>query len=696
MLNAKIENNVVVFDINISNRPMNVISDEFVGALEKIVDQYFVTENQYAGFIFQSSRPEFIVGADLDLLRTIKTVDECLAMTARLQRCFRLIERCKKPSVACIAGAALGGGLEFALACHSIIALDDGRVKLGFPEVTLGLLPGGGGTQRLPRMIGYEAAVPLLVQGNSISAKKAKEAGIVQQLAGNPGELLTLAFDFIQKNPVVMKSWDQEKFKLPGSPVHSPRGYQFFPVSAAMLMDKTWLNYPAPLNILKCVYEGLQVSFDQGLLIEQQYFAELVVSPIAKNMLKTLFYSIGDCKKGKSRPALPPTKIEKIGIIGAGMMGAGIAYVSAKAGIQVILKDIKLEAAETGKAYSEKLLSKAVSQGYGTETEKTAVLGRITATTSMELMEGCDLIIEAVIEDRKIKKSVIEDAERVVSEKCIFASNTSTLPITGLAEYSKRRQNFIGLHFFSPVDKMGLVEIIVGKNTGDEALALCMDYVSAIGKTPIVVNDSRGFYTSRVFTTYITEGINALVEGIPPGLIENAGKACGMAVGPLTVADEVSLDLIQHISKQTVEDEGVDAVDPNTYRVANQFVNELGRLGRKAGKGFFDYPADGKKFLSPELAKLFPVTQKDYPLEEMKLRLLTRQAVETLRCREEGVLRSGEEADVGSILGWGFPAYTGGTASYIDFRGRAQFIEDCRSLERKFGARFKLPASFHA
>lgn len=677
MIKTSVENNIVTFSINVSNRPMNVISDDFLDSFEKMVAEYFIPDSKYAGFIITSSRPEFVVGADLDLVKNITSKAECLKVTGRLQKCLRTIEKSKKPTVACINGTALGGGLELALGCHYRIALNDPKLKVGLPEVTLGLLPGGGGTQRLTRMLGFELAIPLLTQGNAINAAKAVELGIIDEVAQTVEEMLFKARDYISKTPVAVQPWDQDKFKLPGSLVQAPRGYQFFPGTAAAIMDKTWLNYPAPQLILRCVYEGLQIPFDQALLLEQQYFAELVTSPISKNLIN-IFFATNKLKKA------PKRKLKKVGILGAGMMGAGIACVSAQAGIEVVLKDIKQEVADKGKDYTNKALHRL------SEEERAKVLSRIKATTSMEDMRDCDLIIEAVIEDRNIKKAVIEDVEKVVGDKCIVASNTSTLPITGLSEYSKRPVQFIGLHFFSPVDKMALVEIIVGKNTGEEALSLCLDYVGQIGKTPIVVNDSRGFYTSRVFTTYISEGVSALVEGVPPILIDNAGKAAGMAVGPLTVADEVSLDLIYHILKQTIADEGEKSIDQSTYGLTSKLV-ELGRLGRKAGKGFYDYPSDAPKTLSPELAKLYPVTKPDYKLEEMKLRLLTRQSLETLRCLEEGVLRSIEEADVGSIFGWGFPAYTGGTLSYIEYRGLEQFKEDCRFFEKKYGERFKLP-----
>lgn len=677
MIKTSIENNIVTFLINVHNRPMNVISTDFLDAFEQVIADYFGAAAPYVGYVLTSDRPEFVVGADLDLIKNISTKEECLKITNRLQKCLRTMEKSKRPVVAAINGTALGGGLELALACHYRIALNDPRLRVGLPEVTLGLLPGGGGTQRLPRMIGFEAAVPLLTQGNALTAVKALEAGVVNELAGSREELLFKAKDFILNHPEIQQPWDSDKFKLPISPVQAPKGYMFFPGAAAMIMDKTWGNYPAPGLILRAVYEGLQVPFEQALELEQKFFAELVVSPVAKNMIN-LFFIRNKFKR------TPKHKLKKVGILGAGMMGAGIAYVSAQAGMEVVLKDVKQEVADKGKDYTAKVMQRA------TEDERAKVLARIKATTSVEDMKDCDLIIEAVIEDREIKKAVIAEVEKVIREKCIVASNTSTLPISGLSEYSKCAQQFIGLHFFSPVDKMDLVEIVLGNGTSDEALNLCLDYVGQISKTPIVVNDSRGFYTSRVFMTYISEGASALVEGISPALIDNAGKAAGMAVGPLTVADEVSLDLIYHILKQTITDEGEKSVDQSTHGLAKKFV-ESGRLGRKSGKGFYEYPPEGKKFLSPELEKFYPVTKKDYTLDEMKTRLLTRQAVETLRCLNEGVLRTVDEADIGSILGWGFPAYTGGTLSYIEFRGMEQFKQDCAYFERKYGERFKLP-----
>lgn len=479
---------------------------------------------------------------------------------------------------------------------------------------------------------------------------------------------------------------------MPGGEIQSPKGYQIIPASTAMMNEKTHGNYPAPKNILCAVYEGCQVPIDQALEIELRYFTELVLHPSTKNMIRTLFYGINECSKGEARPkSTPKSKISKVGILGAGMMGSGIAYVTAMAGIPCVMKDISEATLEKGKDYSAKILDKLIERGRCTVEKKQQVLDLITTTTDPNAMEGCDLVIEAVIEDRALKATVTKESEAIMPETGIFASNTSTLPITGLAKESKRPEQFIGLHFFSPVDKMPLVEIILGEKSNDTALAMCIDYVMAIKKTPIVVNDGRGFYTSRVFTTYVAEGFNMVSEGISPALIENAGKMCGMPVGPLAVADEVSIDLIYHIMKQTMEDEGPDSVDKATYQLAVKFVEELNRLGKKSGKGFYEYPSDGKKYLSPELSKLYPLKEVQPDLQEVKDRLMYIQSLETLRCHEEKIVTTSRDADVGSILGWGFPAYTGGTIGFVEMTGPDDFKKRASELESKYGKRFSPP-----
>ena len=693
MINYSEQNNIAVLKINVDSRPMNVITKEFLEAL-KLQWSQFEQNSKLKGLIITSDRPEFMAGADLEMIRHITDPLECFNLALDLQNLLRQIEKSKRPVVAAINGTALGGGFEITLACHQRIALNHPKIQLGLPEVKLGLLPGGGGTQRLPRLIGIEKSLPLLLEGRSLNPSKALEAGLIHQLANSKEELLKLATEYILQNPEASAPWDKKGYRLPGGDVQTPVGYRMFPGAMAKVTETTWHNYPAPMKILSVVYEGLQVTLEQGMEIEARAFAELVTSEVTKSMINTLFYSMNECNKGVSRPQnIPEQKVNKVGILGAGMMGRGIAYSSAMNGIEVVLKDISLEAAQAGKEYSVKLVSNLVEKGKLSSQEAEIILSRITPTADPQMMKGCDLVIEAVIEDRNLKARVTKESEDVMPKTAIYASNTSTLPITGLAEASQRPQQFIGLHFFSPVDKMPLVEIIMGEKTGDHALALCMDYVRKIKKTPIVVNDGRGFYTSRVFTTYVIEGINMLTEGIEPQLIESAGKMAGMPVGPLSVSDEVSLDLIYHILKQTEADLGADSIDQATYKVVTDFTQNLKRLGRKTGAGFYDYPENQKKRLSPILSEKFPTKEHGFSREALSLRLLTIQALETYKCLEEKIIREERDADVGSILGWGFPPYTGGTLSYIHQRGVEQFVKDCQSLEKLYGKRFKTPAS---
>lgn len=702
MVNYRIQNHVAVLSWNVTNQPMNVLNDESIAAFDEALQKAYA-DPAVTGIVITSERPEFVAGADLKLIlrNNGKPVREMLAFSKGLQRIFRSIETSGKPAVAAINGTALGGGLEITLACHHRIALDTPKAQLGLPEVTIGLLPGAGGTQRLPRMIGMETAAPLLLEGKRLSPKEAHGLGIVQELVNTPEELMEAAFRWIAANPTPLQPWDEvnrktgkieakENFKVPGGAVQSPKGAQLFTAGTAMLMDKTKGNYPAPLAILSCVYEGLQVNLDQGLAIESRHFVKLANSPVAKAMIRTLFFGMNEANKGVSRPkAIPTQDVKKVGILGAGMMGAGIAYVSAGAGIDVVLKDVSVEAAEKGKNYSAGLLEKAISRGKSSREKADGILARILPTASAADLEGCDLIIEAVFEARDLKAQVTREAEPMLRAGGVFASNTSTLPITGLAQASANPHQFIGLHFFSPVDKMQLVEIILGNQTSDEALALAMDFVKKIRKTPIVVNDRRGFYTSRCFSTYTDEGIRLLSEGVNPILIENAGKLAGMPVGPLAVTDEVALDLVYKISGQSIRD-GVLSADDPSFLLAKKFV-ELGRLGKKAKAGFYEYPAEAgaKKYLWPGLAELFPLAETQPGLEEVKTRLLYSQALETVRCVEEGVVREKRDADVGSILAWGFPAYTGGTLSFVDFVGTGRFVAECERLAAAYGERFR-------
>lgn len=674
------------------SQSMNVIDEAFMDAYEAELKDLEANQDKLKGVIITSTKPEFIAGADLKMISKHTEFEAAKKFVWRLHDLFRRFELLKIPSVAAINGVALGGGYEVCLACHYRVALNSPKLQIGLPEVGLGLLPGAGGTQRLPRVIGFVKAIPLLMQGKKLRGEAVLAEGLVHELADSPEDLMAKAVKYITENPNSQQPWEDKKFRIPGGDVHTPKGYQHFAGASAMLEDKGRGCYPAPRAILRCVYEGLQMPFDKALEFEAKQFAKLAIGKESKMMIRSLFFGINQCNKGVSRPKeVEKKEIKEIAMLGAGMMGAGIAYVSAKAGIEVQLKDVKKESAEKGKAYSQKLLEKAVTRGFSTEAQAKALLDKIHPTEDPKCVANADLVVEAVFEDRGLKKKVTEESEAAMKDGAIFASNTSTLPITGLAEPSKRPENFIGLHFFSPVDKMPLVEIIKGEKTGPEAIARCFDYVRQIKKTPILVNDGRGFYTSRCFMTFVEEGIFALHDGVHPGVIENAGRAAGMPVGPLCVADEVSLDLVHHIAKQTMADLGEEAVSKELWQTAKLFVEELKRNGKKSGKGFYEYPEGGRKFLWPELSKHYPSKENVSSYEEMQERILTRQTIEAIRCMEDGVVMSPVDADVGSILGWGFPAYTGGAISYVEYVGAERFLERTERFAAKFGPRFAAP-----
>ncbi|WP_080059395.1 3-hydroxyacyl-CoA dehydrogenase NAD-binding domain-containing protein [Spirosoma aerolatum] len=687
--------------------PMNVLNDESIPEFEAALQRAY-TDDSVKGVIISSNKPEFVAGADLKMILRNNDKDpaEMQKVSLELNRVFRRIETSGKPTVAAINGTALGGGYEICLACHHRVALNNPKTLIGLVEVTIGLLPGAGGTQRLPRMLGMQAALPLLLEGKKVSVQEAKSLGMVDAIADTPDDMLAQARTWIEANgtpgrPKPIKHWDEidrktgkivgkDNAKVPGGAVQSVVGAQTFSAGTAMLMDKTKGNYPAPLAIMSCVYEGLQVNIDRALVIESRYFAEVATSNVAKSLIQTMFLGLNEANKGISRPKdIPKTDVKKLGILGAGMMGAGIAYVSAQAGIEVVLKDVSIEAAEKGKTYSQTLLQKGMERGKIDAATAERVLKLIKPTAKTEDLRGCDLIIEAVFENRELKAQVTREAEPMLADQGlnVFASNTSTLPISGLAQAAANPANFIGIHFFSPVDKMALVEIIVGRQTSDYALAVAMDYVRKIRKTPIVVNDSRGFYTSRCFSTYTAEGMELLKEGVNPILIENGGKDAGMPVGPLAVTDEVSLELVYKISGQGIQDGAVPEAD-TSYQIAKQFVN-LGRLGKKAKAGFYEYADDRTKKLWPGLQDLFPLADLQPSLDEVKTRLLYRQAIEAVRCFEEGVVRTKLDADLGSILGWGFPAYTGGALSFVDFIGLETFANTLDRLADTYGERFR-------
>lgn len=700
MISYNIKNNVAILSINVANQPMNVLNSESIPALAEALEKAYA-DAEVKGIIITSERPEFIAGADLKMIleNNGKAPEELFKLSMGLNGTFRKMETNGKPVVAAMNGTALGGGYEVCLACHHRVALNNPKAVIGLPEVTVGLLPGGGGTQRLPRMIGMEMAAPLLLEGKKVSPKEALSLGMINELAETPEDMMHKAFAFINANPNAIQPWDEvnkktgkiqarENFKVPGGNILTPKGVQLMMGGTAMTLNKTQGNYPSPVAILSCVYEGLLVNIDQGLGIEARYFVKIANSSVAKNLIRTMFFGLNEVNKGAGRPkGIDKTDVKKLGILGAGMMGAGIAYVSAMAGIQVVLKDVSMEAAEKGKDYSRALLKKAMDRGKMDSLKAEGILNLIKATDNYADIEGADLIIEAVFENRELKATVTKDSEPLLASGGVFGSNTSTLPISGLAKASAKPENFIGIHFFSPVDKMQLVEIIMGKETSDYALALAMDYVKKIRKTPIVVNDFRGFYTSRVFGTYTSEGIELLKEGVNPVVIENVAKQIGMPVGPLAVSDEVALDLAYKISGAAVKD-GVLAETDTTYQVSKQFT-EMGRLGKKAKAGFYEYPEGGKKHLWSGLAELFPVKAEQIASNDIKQRLLYRQVLEAVKCKEEGVLRSNLEADLGSIFAWGFPAYLGGTLSFVDTVGIKTFVSECDRLADAYGERFR-------
>ena len=695
-----LNNGVAVISWNLTTSPMNVLNDESIPEFETALQKAYADAN-VKGIIITSAKPEFVVGADLKMLLRQSSLPpaEMLQTSLTLNRIFRSIETCGKPVVAAINGTALGGGYEICLASHYRVALDNPKTKIGLPEVKVGLLPGAGGTQRLPRMIGIQGALPLIIEGKDLGVKDALAMGMIDAIAASPAEMMEKAMDYITANPSPVKPWDQidkktgkivakDGFKIPNGNVQSPVGVQTFSAGTAMMMDKTKGNYPAPLEIMSCVYEGLQVNIDRALVIESRHFVRVATSKEAKSLIRTMFLGMNEANKGASRPKnVPQTDVKKVGILGAGMMGAGVAYVSAVAGIEAILKDVSIEAAEKGKDYARGLLKKAVERGKMDGLKADGILSRIKPTASAADLQGCELIVEAVFENRELKATVTQEAEPMLVENGVFGSNTSTLPITGLAEASAKPENFVGIHFFSPVDKMMLVEIIAGKQTSDHAIAVAVDFTRKIRKTPIVVNDSRGFYTSRCFGTYTSEGMELLKDGVAAQLIENVGKNIGMPVGPLAVTDEVALDLVYKIAGQAIKD-GVLTDDDTSYQVGKTFT-EMGRLGKKAKAGFYDYPEGAPKHLWAGLKEMYPEAAEQPSADEVKKRLLYRQAIEAVRCYEEGVVRTKLDADLGSILAWGFPPYTGGALSFVDFVGIQTFVNTLNELADAHGERFR-------
>ncbi len=687
-------------------RSMNVIDASVYEELGALVEKV-ASDAAIKGAVITASKSTFCGGADLTVLERFKQLyadalardgEEAAAKMVfeegrRLSVLCRRLETCGKPWVCALNGTAMGGGFEIALACHYRVASDNPKTRLGLPEVKVGLFPGGGGTQRVARMIAPADALQFLLKGDALKVERAKAMKLIDEVVP-ADQLVSAAKAWIKAGGKGVAPWDQKGFRLPGGPVWSKAGMMTFTPANAIYRRETYDNYPAARAILQVVYEGLQVDMDTGLRIESRWFAHVLRSPQAANMIRSLFVSKQELEKGARRPeAVPPSRLKKIGIVGAGFMGAGIARVTAAVGIDVVLIDRDQEAADKGKEGVAKALGDRVTKGRMKGAERDALLEKIVPTADYNALKNCDLVIEAVFEDRKVKADVIAKIQAVIRDDAIFASNTSTLPITSLAAEFKEPQRFIGIHFFSPVDRMMLTEIILGKETGDKALAAALDFVRAIKKTPIVVNDTRGFYANRCVLNYIQEGHLMLLEGIPPALIENAARMAGMPVGPLALNDETALDLGLRIVRSAEADMGAGAINQDQKKLLEDMVEKHGRFGRKNGKGFYDYSVKPKRVWSG-IADLQPkkLTRDEVDaldVEELKHRILVTQALEAARTIEEKVVTDVREADVGSILGWGFAPWSGGTLSWIDMVGSKKFVALCRDLEKKHGPRFK-------
>lgn len=690
---------LIIWDM--PDRSMNVFTAAVMEEIDRIVDQIVANAAIKGAVITSGKTGSFTGGADLKMLSGMfasfeakkredkdAAIQELFDGVGRMSWLWRKLETCGKPFVAAINGTCMGGGLELALACHGRVAA--AGAKMGLPEVKVGIFPGAGGTQRVPRLTDTQSALQMLLKGSTLSAEKAKGMKLIDAVVP-ASDLVAKAREMLKAGLSPVQPWDQKGFKLPSGPVYSAQGAQVWPAVASLYRKETNDNYPGARAIVKCVYEGLLLPIDAALRVEQRYFTEVLQTTEAAMMIRSLFVSMQELNKGARRPAnVPASHLKKIGIVGAGFMGAGIAYVAAQGGLDVVLIDRDQDAADKGKAHSKTLMDKLVGQGRASKEQAEAILARIIATPDYDTLKDADLVVEAVFEDRDVKAEVTRKVAAVLPKTAIYASNTSTIPITSLAEAFDDPERFIGIHFFSPVDRMMLTEVILGEKTGDKALAVALDFVRAIKKTPIVVNDTRGFFANRCVLRYMSEAYDMLVEGIPPAMIENAAKFAGMPVGPLALNDETAVDLSLRIMKATMRDMGDDSVDPRHFKLVEQ-MNSDGRLGRKAGKGFYDYPAKpAKKSLWPGLKQMFeqqPAESIDFA--ELQQRFLATMALEAARTMEEGVVVDPREADVGSILGFGYAPYTGGTISYIDGMGVKAFVALCDKLADRHGERFR-------
>jgi 3-hydroxyacyl-CoA dehydrogenase / enoyl-CoA hydratase / 3-hydroxybutyryl-CoA epimerase len=690
----ELSNGIATLTFDEPNSPVNTMCQQWQADLTEATAQVLKDKDAITGIILASNKTTFFAGADLKGLMRNKATDAgtIFAEIELMKKNFRMLETLGKPVVSCLNGAALGGGWEVALVGHYRVAVDDKKIQFGMPEVSLGLIPGASGITKTTRLLGLMGAQPYLLEGKLFNPREGLDLGLIHELVADAAALRPAALAWISANPVSAQPWDNKDYKIPGGTSANPKIAMALTVAPAMMKKTSRGLYPAPEAALAAMVEGAMVDFDTALRIESRYLARLAVDPVAKNMINTFFFNMNAVKSGQSRPkGIAKYKPQKVGILGAGMMGAGIAYSQAARGIATVLKDVTQEQADNGKAYSAKITQPRVDKGRMSPHDQAALLSRINATASYDDLKDCDLIIEAVFEQRQLKAMVTKEAEPMLAAGGFFASNTSTLPISGLATASSKPEKYIGIHFFSPVDKMKLVEIIRGIQTDDETVARAFDYVQALGKIPIVVNDSRGFYTSRTFGTFVREGAAMLGEGIPAAVIENAGIQCGMPVGPLAVIDETSLSLSVHVLDQTRADfasEGKTFVSTPGDLIIERMVKEFKRLGRAGGGGFYDYPQGEKKTLWPQLQTLFEKSTTTWNITDIKDRLLYRQAIETARCLHEGVLTTVHDANIGSIFGIGFPAYTGGAMQFIYGMGVDAFVKRAGELTSQFGPGF--------
>ena len=692
---------VAVITWDVPNKSMNVMSMEGFALLDQLIDRA-LADDGCKGVVITSGKADFAGGMDLNVIAEMRRggAQAIFDGVMQMHHVLRKIERAGmdpktlkggKPIATALPGTALGIGLELPLSTHRIFAADNPKARIGLPEIMVGIFPGGGGTTRLARKLGAMVAAPFLLEGKLSDPKKAKAAGLIDEVADDP---LQAAKDWVltAKEADLVKPWDAKGYKMPGGAPYHPAGFMTFVGASAMVHGKTAGVYPAAKALLSAVYEGALVPFDQALKIEARWFTHVLMNPSSSAMIRSLFINKGALEKGANRPDVPDQTVKKVGVLGAGMMGAGIAYVSANAGIEVVLIDSTQEAADRGKSYSEGILDKGISRKKVTEEKKAQVLGRINATTDYAALEGCDLVVEAVFEDPGVKAEVTAKAEAVIPDTAIFATNTSTLPISSLAHASARPGQFIGIHFFSPVDKMMLVEIIKGEQTGPVAVAKALDFVRQIRKTPIVVNDARFFYANRCIIPYINEGIRMLAEGVNPTLIEHAATMVGMPLGPLQLVDETSIDLGVKIAKATKAAMGDaypdGAVDDVLFWMAGQ-----DRMGRKSNAGFYSYDDKGKRLgLWEGLDAQYPRADDQPDVTHVQHRLLMAQVLEAVRAFEQGVLDDIREGDVGAILGWGFAPWSGGPFAWLDILGAARAVDICEALTASYGARFEAPA----